>query len=201
MTARFVRRLGADEQAVTAVEFGLLAVPLCLLLFVFLDLGYQIYVRAVLQGALNDAARTASVENPDFGTSVGTVEQRVQGAIKSQVGTLVKNGKYEIETSSYYRFSQVGRPERLITDKNSNGQYDPGDCWQDTNPNDTFDMSAGQQGLGGADDIVFYNVLLTAPRLFPLVSMLGAPENYSIRARAAIRTQPYAQQRQPEIVC
>lgn len=194
------KSLAAEQRGVTALEFGLLAAPLCLLLLGFLDLGYQSYVRSVLQGALNDIARTASVENPNLGTATGTVEARINTAIRNRMASLVSNGTYNVSISNYFQFSGVGQPERLINDVNRNGRYDAGDCWQDTNPNLRYDTDAGRTGLGSADDVVFYDVTLTMPRLFP-VGIVGGSANYSVNVRSAVRSQPYANQPQPQVRC
>ena len=51
---------------------------------------------------------------------------------------------------NYYEFSGVGKPEKLTTDHNSNGQYDEddGDCWEDVNDNENYDLSAGRSRPG-----------------------------------------------------
>lgn len=194
-------RLVADERGATIIEFALVLTPLCVLLMGFLDLGYQSYARSVLQGGLNDVARTASVEDPQFESTADTLEERVEAAIKAKMANLGKAGEYQIETTSYYSFAGVGKPERLITDVNGNGAYDSGDCWQDTNPNGSYDTDSGTAGIGGASDVVFYNVTLTLPRIVPMAGLLGLPDEHVITATTAVRSQPYADQRQPEVVC
>ena len=175
--------------------------PLCIVLLGFLDLGYRSYLRSVLQGALNDVARAASVESPEFDSDADTLEERVQAALIEKMGGLGRKGSYEIETKNYYNFAGVGKPERLITDKNKNGNYDEGDCWQDTNPNGSFDTDSGSEGIGGASDVVFYDVTLTTPRIVPIGSLLGISDDFQVNAKTAIRSQPYADQQQPEVKC
>lgn len=201
MSAAWIARLGRDARGAALTEFGLILVPLSVVLLGTFDLGYQSYVRSVLQGALNDVARTASVETPDFGARTGTVEQRIETALKDKVSVLGRSGTFDVKISNYYRFSGVGKPERLVTDVNGNGRYDPGDCWLDTNPNGVFDLDSGKSGLGGADDIAFYEVTLRKPRLLPLSGLMGISPNYEFRATTAMRTQPYANQKQPEVKC
>lgn len=193
--------LAADERGATIVEFALVLLPLCIVLIGFLDLGYQSYLRSVLQGGLNDVARTASVESPQFATTEATLQERVETAIKGKMGGLGKDGTFVIKTSSYYSFAGVAKPERLVTDVNGNGAYDSGDCWQDTNPNDSFDLDGGRSGIGGASDVVFYDVTLTIPRFLPMAGLLGISDDYEINATTAIRSQPYADQEQPEVEC
>lgn len=193
--------IARDQSGATLVEFGLILAPLCVVLCGGLDLGYQSYVQTVLQGTLNDVARKASVENPDFTIKTGTLEERIKSTITSRMARLVPSGTYTLNTSSYYGFNHVGRPERLITDVNKNGSWDDGDCWEDTNPNGSFDLDSGRSGVGGANDVVFYDVTLKMPRLLPLNGLIGLPDQYTINAKTAMRTQPYANQQQPGVVC
>ena len=55
-------RLRRAQRGAAIVEFALVLVPLVLFLFGGLDLGYQAYLRSVVQGALNDVARSSSLE-------------------------------------------------------------------------------------------------------------------------------------------
>ena len=196
------RRLGRDERGMAATEFGLLVVPLCIVLLGAFDLGYQSYVRAQLQGVLNDVARTAVVENPDFSAYSGaTTEERIENAIEERVNDIARNATYTIEQTSFYEFAGVGNAEKLLTDVNGNDQYDPGDCFEDINRNGTFDLDAGATGQGGADDVVFYEVTVSMPRIVPMANLIGMPANYTINARAAVRNQPYDDQAVPPTVC
>lgn len=196
-----LRRLLADTCGATLVEFGIIVGPLCVLLLGGLDLGYQSYLRSMLQGALNDVARSGSMEAPEFDCEGESVEEKLGCVIQTRTDVVARNATYAIETRNFYDFSGVGRSEKLITDHNENGVYDEGDCFEDLNENGAYDEDAGREGLGGADDVAFYEVTLTMPRLFPMAGLLGVSENYVITARSAIRNQPYARQRIPPTVC
>lgn len=197
-----LRKLIRDNRGMAAVEFGIIAVPLMIVLLGGLDLGYQSYVRAQLQGVLNDVARTATVENPDFSGFTGaSIEERIENAIEERVNNIARNATYTIEQSSFYEFSGVGDAEKLLTDYNGNGEYDTGDCFEDINNNSVFDVDAGDSGQGGADDVVYYDVTITMPRIVPVANLIGLPNNYTINARAAVRNQPFASQTIPPTVC
>lgn len=194
--------LARHERGMAATEFGLLAVPLMIVLLGAFDLGYQSYVRAQLQGVLNEVARTAVVENPDFSGFSGTsTEERIENAIEERVNDIARNATYTIEQTSFYEFSGVGNAEKLLTDNNGNGEYDTGDCFEDINSNGAFDTNAGASGQGGADDVVFYEVTISMPRIVPMANLIGMSKNYTINARAAVRNQPYGDQAVPPTVC
>ncbi|MGJ8537569.1 MAG: TadE/TadG family type IV pilus assembly protein [Parasphingopyxis sp.] len=197
-----LRRLARDDRGIAAVEFGIIVVPLMIVLLGALDLGYQSYVRAQLQGVLNDVARTATVENPNFSGYTGaSIEDRIENAIEERVNNIARRATYTVEQSSFYEFSGVGNAEKLLTDYNGNGSYDAGDCFEDINNNGTFDTDAGDAGRGGADDVVYYEVTVSMPRLVPVATLIGVPQNYTITARTAVRNQPFADQAIPPTVC
>jgi hypothetical protein len=197
------RRLSRETRGMAIVEFGLVVVPLMIVLLGAFDLGYQQYVKSQLQGVLDRVARTASVENPSFSEAGDTVEEQIENAIQERVNRIARNATYNIEQTNFYEFSGVGRSEKLVTDVDGDGtfDYDDGDCWEDLNENGTFDESAGRAGQGGADDVVFYEVTVTMPRIVPVTSLIGVPNNYTITARAAIRNQPFADQQIPPVEC
>lgn len=200
-TPSIVRSLRFDKVGAAALEFALVAPVLLTAIIGGMDLGYEAYARSVLQGALNDVSRKGSLEGPDLGCAGATVEARIACAVKKRSDAVARKATYDFDIRSYYEFTGVGRGEKLVTDYNNNGQYNPGDCFQDMNENGVFDAVAGRSGIGGADDIVFYDVTLTMPRLLPVASLLGWSDEYEIRATTAVRNQPYTRQKTPPTVC
>jgi Flp pilus assembly pilin Flp len=196
------RRLSRESRGMAIVEFGFVVVPLMVVLLGAFDLGYQQYVKSQLQGVLDRVARSASVEDPVFTEAGATVEEQVENAIRERVNRIARNATYTIEQTNYYEFSGVGRPEKLVTDVDGDGEFDDDeDCWQDLNRNGSYDEVAGRTGQGGADDVVFYEVTVTMPRIVPVMSLIGVPDDYNIVARAAIRNQPFADQVSPPVEC
>lgn len=195
------RRLRRDTAGATAVEFAILITPLLTVLLGCFDLGYQAYLRSVVQGALNDVARSASLEAPDLNCDGETLVAQVQCAIKSRSDIVARDATYHVEIKNYFDFNTVGRSEKLVTDYNHNGRYDTGDCFVDINENGEFDESGGRSGVGGADDVAFYKVTVEMPRLFPIDYFLPVSPKYSITGETAVRNQPYARQKTPPTVC
>lgn len=200
---RFIRRLRADHGGVTVVEFALVAMPLSMLLMGGIDLGHQAYIRSVMQGALTDAARRASVQNPDMAASGSTTEEQVTNSIKKQLAAITPGATITVTESNFYDFSGIGNPEKLMTDVNGNGQYDAadGDCFSDLNENGKYDSDTGRDGVGGANDVAFYQADIDMPRLLPVAQLLGFPANYKMNVATAIRNQPYGTQKTPPVVC
>ena len=197
------RNLRDDCRGMTAVEFGLIVTPMCVLLLGSLDLAHQTYVRAVMQGALNDAARRAAVENPTFSSPGGSIEEQVENKIRAAAGPVAVNATMTITQQNYSNFTDIGDPEKLMTDVNGNGEFDAddGDCWEDANDNGEFDLDAGADGRGGASEVVFYTASVSMPRLFPLDALTNASSTIQMNLETAVRNQPYKDKAVPPVIC
>lgn len=181
------RRIFKDQSGATLMEFGLVAAPFFLMLLGIMDLGYRGYVDTVSKSVLHKVARDAS-------TGEMTVAQ-IEQAVTDGLDTLIlKNATIDVTTQSYFDFTNIGKPEKLTTDVNSNGTVDPGDCFIDNNGNDIFDTDYGIAGTGGPDDIVSYQIEITSPRLFPLASMIGLSDTMKVSNSTAVRNQPFGAQ-------
>ncbi|OAN57496.1 TadE/TadG family type IV pilus assembly protein [Sphingobium sp. TCM1] len=192
--ARFLARLRDERRGVTLLEFGLIAPALILTIMGIGDLAYQSYLRAVARGVLEGAARSASV-----GTLNAT---EIDAYIANQMSAInSKNGTTSVVKKSYYNFSRVGKPEKITTDIAPLGSYNSGDCYEDANGNGSYDTSSGSTGLGSADDIVYYEVTVSMPRMFPMAKLLGWSATQSTTATTMVRNQPWANQSKPTIRC
>lgn len=197
--------LGRDQSGATIVEFALIAMPMCVLLIGGLELGYNSYVRSTMQGALNDAARRAAVEYPAIDVDGDTVEEQVETMIRQTVRHVAPKAAISVKQKSYFEFSSIGDPEKLMTDNNDNGKFDSGDgdCFEDANGNGTFDEDQGKSNShGGANDVVLYTATVEAPRILPLDAFIpSVGKKVSYKLRAAVRNQPYANQATPAVIC
>ena len=176
-----------DETGATLVEFGFVAGPLMLILLGTIDLGYKGYTDTLVKSHLHEVARAASTGE----MTVAEIEQAVQNGLEP---ILLKGSTVDVEPRSYFDFTNIGKPEKLTTDVNNNGEVDPGDCFIDSNENDVFDTDYGIEGTGGPDDIVSYEITVTSPRLFPLPKLFGGSKNMVISNSTAVRNQPFGAQ-------
>jgi Flp pilus assembly pilin Flp len=200
---RLLSNLRKDERGATIVEFAFVLGPLLLLLLGGFELAYESYLRSALQGALTDAARRASVQDPVFSQAGATIEEKVEASILDIASAIAPDAQVEVTQQSYFDFSVVGHPEQLMSDENGNGQYDAsdGDCFEDANSNGTFDTDRGAAGGGTSDDVVFYRAEVTAPRLLPVETFTPFAGNFTITLETAIRNQPYGNRATPPVVC
>ncbi len=180
------RSLRRDRDGVTAVEFAIVAPVMLLLIFGLLDLTFQAYIQSVLDGAVNAAARSGTIE--ENAADQSAVDQRVA----DQVHTVVSQARMTFDRTNYVTVSQIGKPE-LFDDDNKNDEYDPDECFIDYNRNGVWDADRGRIGQGGADDFVRYTATATYQRLFPM-AMFGLPATQRLTAVSVLRNQPYAGQ-------
>jgi Flp pilus assembly pilin Flp len=188
-----LHRLARDQRGVNIVEFGLIAGPFFMILLIILDFGYRLYLETVVEGTVNKAARRATIG--------GQSPEAIDTFVRSQLVAFSKNATITITKKSYGDFSGVNKAEKLTDDKNANGAYDPGDCFEDALLNGRYDTDAGKEGLGGSDDIVYYQVSVKFPRLVPLGKFLGFSNDETVTANTVLRNQPYGAQAQPGEIC
>jgi Flp pilus assembly protein TadG len=178
------RRLRRDARGVTIVEFAMVAPVMLLLLLGLFDLGYRMYAQSVLQGALHDAARMATVG----GYSMTQIDSRV----KTRLSNFATRSTVTSSAASYYEFSGVSQPEKIVGDTVPLNSYNSGDCFEDVNGNNAYDTDRGRSGTGNADDIVRYQVTITFPRVFPLGILMGWGTTQTLTSNTVLRNQPYA---------
>jgi Flp pilus assembly pilin Flp len=181
LTLRALRR---DTRGATIVEFAIVVPVLAMLLLGTLDLGYRSYVTSIVQGALHEAARMATVG----GVSTSQIQTHVQNRLRD----FSRNATITTTTRSYSDFSGVNVPETITQDTAPVGSYNAGDCFQDANGNGTYDLDRGRGGLGGAEDVVFFEVVMTYPHIVPVGTLLGWSSNVTVRQNTVLRNQPYA---------
>jgi Flp pilus assembly pilin Flp len=187
-----LRRLHADRRGATMIEFAFVATPLCMVLLGLFDFGYRSYVTSVVEGTVHRAARLATIGNK--------TPSQIDDYVKTQLDTFSTNGTVTITKKSYYQFSNVEKLEPLTKDVNGNNALDSGDCYQDVNNNSVRDESS-KDGLGGSDDIVFYNVSFDFPRAVPLGNLLGWSSTQNVSVNTLMKNQPYGSQAVPPERC
>ncbi len=179
------RRIRDEEKGVALIEFAYAAPVFFMLLFGVFDYSYGLYVRTVLQGAVDAAGRKASLER----TTTATLDAEVLNSIKN----INKSGTTDISRRFYQNYSDVQRPEDMV-DTNNNKMCDPGEQFIDRNGNGVWNADVGLPGRGGAQDVVVYRVAFTYKRIFPLWSLIGQSQDQRFVATTILRNQPFTAQ-------
>ena len=206
MIARTTLRFAADRRAATLPEFALLLVPLCVIIMGTMEVGYQAYVRSVTLGALETLTRAVTLQNADASTS--------ETDLRTQIRRVAPAATIDIVRGSVNRYNSFGTLERLTQDLNNNGILDgpvdtdgngvpdKSDCWEDVDNNGVRNIvTAGADGIGGADDIVKYTVTVSYDRLLPVHRFIGGTARASTQATTVVRRQPFEAQASPTIRC
>lgn len=193
--ASFLRRLRHHRGGAALVEFALTAPLFLLLIMGFFDYAWQMYAKQVLQGAVAEAARAATLE--DFSDNQAALDERV----RSKVQTVMAHATLHYSRKAYESYDDVGDPENF-TDRNNNGRYDAGECFEDVNGNESWDSDRGAAGNGGADDVVLYTVQMRFKRLLPVWAFLGQPQESTLTSSTVLRNQPYtAGSSKSKVIC
>lgn len=186
--------LAGDASGIAAVEFGLIAPVLMLLLAGTLDLGHTLYVQAVLQGAVQKAARDSSLQTGTLAVNQATIDAMVTDQVKS----LNNNAVVAVTRRSYYTYTEAAaaRPEDFTdTPSDPDNICNNGEPYVDLNDNDAWDADGAVEGQGGARDKAIYTVTISYPRLFPIDKFIpGMSENLNISASTVLANQPYGEQ-------
>lgn len=177
--------IAAARDGVTAIEFGILAPVFLLLMLGTFDIGQMIYGRAILNGAVQQAARSSSLET----ANTTDADQKVREAILP----ILPGATMTSERVSYYDFADIGRPEAW-DDSNNNAICDNGESYTDENGNGMWDSDVGTSGNGGAGDVVLYTVNISYVPTFPVPFLNNQDGRRTFTATAVKKNQPFADQ-------
>jgi Flp pilus assembly protein TadG len=176
-----------DREGATIVEFGMVAPILMLALMGLFDMSHNIYTSAILQGAIQKAARDSTIEGA---ASTGAVlDNRVTAAVRS----IMPQATLNFDRKSYTSFSNVQQPEDF-TDVNGDGVCGNNEPFEDANGNGMWDRDRGKLGYGAARDAVLYTVTVDYPRLFPMAKLAGMSPQVTTVSHTVLRNQPYGVQ-------
>ncbi len=192
---KMLKKLICNQSGVSVTEFGLIAPVLLLMIMGTYDIGHQIYLRAMLNGALQEVGRDSSLE----GASNADQRDVIDTKLRTLIADLAPKASVDISRRYYKTFSTAASAaaEQLIEDEeDSNGRCDTGEAFMDANHNGVWDADGGDAGQGGAKDVVIIKVIIRYERLFPAAGFIGYGNNVALVSDSVIANQPYGQQQQ-----
>lgn len=197
--SRRATRLLRNQEGAAIIEFAFVAPAFLVMLMAGLDLGYRQYLQSVIAGTVEAVARKSAVG----GMTTAQVDNAIITNVKKILPESAKSNPTAITITkrSYDNFSSIGNPEKITSDTAPVGTYNVGDCYEDANRNNVFDATGGSTGIGGAEDVIYYQVDVTFPRLFPMAGLLGWGVNQSSSVKTIVRNQPYGAQATPPVKC
>lgn len=180
-----LRALQDDTRGVAAIEFAMVAPVFFLLMMGIFNLGQMGYGISVLNGAVQQAARSSALETSDTEAADETV--------RTIAGPIFPGGVFTSERTSYNDFDDIGRPESW-NDGNNNGTCDSNESYVDENGSGEWEADIGVDGNGGAGDVVLYSVTVTYQPVFRIPFMPNQWDNTSLTSSAIRKNQPFADQ-------
>lgn len=185
--------IAKNEAGISITEFGLIAPVVATMMLGTMDLGHTLYMRTVLDGAIQDIARDSSLEDG----GILAKQEIINARITQQIKRLNKDATVTIKRRYYRNFTNAyNADEEEYTDTNNDGECNNGEPYVDANLNDTWDSDGGDAGQGGAKDVSIVTVTVSYARLFPMASLAGLPENVTVAANTVLANQPYGDQAQ-----
>jgi len=180
-----IGQIWRDTRGATAVEYAFVLPILMLILMGTGYFGQMFYGRALLNGAVRQAARDATLENANTTALDQSVTKVISPALP---GVTVASTR-----KAYYDFSDIGRAEKW-TDSNSNGRCDNGEPYTDENGDGSWNSDIGEAGNGTAGDIIVYTVTASYSPMFNVPFMKSLWGKVSLTSSAVRRNQPWAAQ-------
>ncbi len=179
------RTLSSDDRGAAVAEFGLIVGTFMLLLLGLFDVGQVAYSQAILNGAVQEAARVSTLETGDADAADASIAATLEAVAPGVV--------VETTRRSYFDFNDIARPEQW-NDEDNNGTCDNDEAYTDENGNGGWDADIGAEGNGGASDVVVYEATATFPPLFPNPFRLGGQDDHVLTATTIKKNQPFANQ-------
>lgn len=183
--SRFAVHLRRAQDGVAVVEFALVAPVFLLMVIGVLDIGQMLYGQVLLNGAAQTAGRNSTLEGAKT-----SVEDANIAAIVSPV---LPGVQITVTRSSYYDFTDIGRPEKW-NDANNDGTCDNSETYVDENGNGQWDADIGVNGNGRADDVVVETVTAKYSPIFKIPFMPSQWSQRTLTATSVRKNQPYAMQ-------
>lgn len=182
---RPISRLGMARDGAAVVEFAIVAPVFLLMMLGIFDIGQMAYAKAILNGAVEKAARSSSLETANTTAA--------DNAVKLALKPILPNATVTSTRKSFFDFADIGRPEKW-TDTNNNGTCNAGEPYVDENRNGSWDADIGKSGNGGAGDVVIYTVTVSYKPIFTMKLMSNWNTNRTLTAVGVRKNQPFAAQ-------
>ncbi len=184
-----VSELARNISGVAATEFALVVPVVMALTMGVIEVGYIVFAKINLEGAVQEAARRGVTGFAPDGVSR---EEYVRNRITDAMDRFSLEGPIVINTRVYENFGDIGEPEPF-SDDNGNGTYDPGECFSDVNGNAQYDTDMAQAGLGGSGAVVVYSTSVRLGMLSPVFSWMTENNTgaMTLEASTAVRNEPF----------
>jgi len=181
------RPLRREVRGVAVTEFALILPALLTLVLGGIEAGHILYMRNVLQGELERAARAGSLE--DVAGREGAIDAYLAGVVRR----VAPGATFGFTRRAYRSYADAHGRAEPFEDGNANDACDNNETFTDLNGNGQWDRDSGVDGPGGARAITVYEVHVTFPPLVtPYAAELLGRGPYTLTTSTELRNQPYA---------
>lgn len=190
---RMFAALRHSDRGATIVEFGIVAPVVMFAIIGSFDVGHGFFVKAILDGATQNAARLSSMERA--ATAEG--QEEIDNQLRQSVLTIAPAAQITAKRRFYKTFaaSMEAVPEAVNeAPGKANRKCDKGETFFDSNGNAAWDSDGGSEGQGGPKDIAVLKYSVKYPSLFPVRSLFGQSANVELESTSILANQPYAEQ-------
>ena len=179
-------RLFRDRRGTTIVEFAMVLPVMLALLMGLGELAYTAYVRVILSGAMQKAARDSTLE--DSTGQADAIDAKVIAAVRA----VASKATYVATRKSYQQFGYIsGEP---FTDSNDDGICNKNEPYSDVDESGSWTADLGASGQGGASDATVYTMVVNFPHLFPVAKIVGIRGDVQLTSTVVLKNQPYGSQ-------
>lgn len=196
---RRINGLRHDQNGVAAIEFAFVMPPFMLMFLGAFDVGYSLYFRGVLDGAIQESARSSALESAVVVTNSQAGYEAQDAQLENKLKDLAVDIDVTFDRKSYFSFKDVARPEKF-SESNANGVCDNNEQYDDENANAQWDEDVGVDGAGGPKDVVLYTVTVKYKRIFPLWAFIGQSQDNTFSSSTVLKNQPYDNQSGQQVV-
>ena len=190
---KHIRKIIQDQGGTSVTEFGLIAPTVMIMMLGALDLGHSFYVNTIINGSMQDLARDSSLEGSSQFAQQRIMDEKITEAVKN----VSPNATVTVTRRYYKTFTRAAAAKAEDwTDDNANGVCDNNEPYVDQNVNSVWDADGGDDGQGGARDVVIMKINVTYPRMFPMAGLLGWKETVDYTSDSILANQPYGEQSQ-----
>lgn len=177
------------------VEFALVLMPVLMVVCGGFEVAMLSYTRSQLEGATTRATRMATTGHYS--------DEDINGYIRERMATLnVAANDVIIKRSSYRSFTDINKPEPLVSDVEPiGGTPSSGDCYQDVNGNGQWDSDMGSDSLGRSEDVVRITVTVRYKLFFSFLGPLFKAKagRLPIVSNVVMKSEPWGDRSSAEI--
>ncbi len=204
-----LRRARGDQNGSYLIEFAILVLPMMTFILGAIEIGYFSYAKARVEGTLREVSRLSATgyfitdevtSDGDDDMEGGQENDEAPPASLKLISDYIAaelqgipGADFDVDVRSYQDFQDIENPEPITRDAEPlGGEPGDGDCFVDVDGDGEWTRDIqGIEGVGGAEDIVYFGLQVKYPPLFSL-SRTFTGDYLVIDLNAGVKNEPFA---------